>query len=58
MHDEVGVRVRDGGENIEKEPDARFDAERVLVAIAIDWQAVDVLEHQVRLRRRPIRRRR
>ena len=52
MHDEVGVRVRHGGENIEKELDASFHAKRVLVAIAIDWQAVDVLEHQVRLRRR------
>jgi len=43
--------VRHGGENIEKELDARLDSERVLVAVAIDWQAVDVLEDQVRLRR-------
>ena len=50
VDDEVGVRVRDGGENIEKEPDARFDAERVLVAIAINRQAVDVFEDEVRLR--------
>ena len=49
MHDQVGVRVGDGRLHVEKQADARVDAEPLLVAEAIDVPAVDVLEHEVRL---------
>ena len=49
VHDQVGVGVRDRRLDVEKEADARLDAEPLLVAEAIDVTAGDVFEHQVRL---------
>jgi hypothetical protein len=46
VHDQVGVRVGDCLQDIEKETQARFDAERVLNAIPIDGLTIDVLENE------------
>ena len=43
------MRVRDGGEHVEEQPDARGHVERALVAVAIDVLAAHVFEHEVRL---------
>ena len=49
MDDQVGVGVRDRRQHVEEQADARLDAEPLVVAVAIDVLAVDVLEHQVGL---------
>ena len=49
VYDQVGVRVGNGLDHLEKQPDARFDTEPVLVAVAVDVVALYVLEDQVRL---------
>ncbi len=49
VHDEVGVRVRDGRQDVEEQADAGLDAKRPIVAVLVDVPAGDVLEHQVRL---------
>ena len=51
MHDEVGVRVRDGGQHVAEEAHAGVEAEAPAVAVGGDVLAVDVLEHQVGLAR-------
>src|SRR5262245_52962798 len=51
VHDQIGVSVGNGLEYVEKESDARFDSERVLVAIPIDGLTVHMLENEVRLAR-------
>ena len=43
------MRVGDRVEHVEEEAEARLDPERVLVAVAVDGLAVDVLEDEVRL---------
>ena len=49
VYDQVGVGVGDGLEHVEKQPDSRFDVEPVLVAIAVDVIALNVLENEIRL---------
>ena len=49
VDDQVGVGVRDRRQDVEEQADARLDAEPLVVAVAIDVLAVDVLEHQVGL---------
>ena len=49
MDDQVGVRVGDGIEHVEEQAEPRLDAERALVAVAVDGLAVDVLEHEIGL---------
>ena len=49
VDDQVGVGVRDRRLHVEEQPDAVLDAEPLVVAVAIDVPAVDVLEDQVRL---------
>jgi hypothetical protein len=51
VDDQVGVRVRDRREHVEKEPQPVVDPQRALVAILVDGDAVDVLEDQVGLSR-------
>ena len=58
VHDQVRVRVRDGGEHVEEEAQPRLDAEAVRVAVAVDRLALDVLEHEVGLARAATRPRR
>ena len=52
VHDQVGMRVRDGREDFEKQAKAGVDIQPVLVAVAIDPLAFDVLEDEIRLSRR------
>ena len=49
VHDQVGVRLGYGPQHIEKQPNARFDIEPVLVAVAIDVIAFNVFENEIRL---------
>jgi hypothetical protein len=49
VHDQVGVRVRHRREDVEEQPDARIDPQRVLVAMLVEVPAVNVLQHQIRL---------
>ena len=49
VHDQVGMRVSDGLEHVEKQAQAGLDTECVLVAVAVDGLPVHVLEHEVRL---------
>ena len=52
VHDQVGMRVRDGREHFEKQAKAGVDIQPVLVAVAVDPLAFDVLEDEIRLPRR------
>ena len=49
VHDQVRVRVGDGQQHVEKQPDTRLDTKPVLVAVAVDVVALNVLEDEVRL---------
>ena len=49
VDDQVGVGVRDRRLDVQEEADACLDAEPLVVAVAIDVLAVDVLEHEVGL---------
>ncbi len=49
VDDQVGVGVRDRRLDVQEQADARLDAEPLVVAVAIDVLAVDVLQHQVGL---------
>jgi len=49
MHDQVGVRVGDRLQHVEKQANARLDPLRLLVTVAVDGLTVDVLENEVRL---------
>jgi len=49
VHDQVGMRVAYGAEHIEDQSDARFDTEPVLVAVAINVIALNVLENEIGL---------
>ena len=49
MHDQVGMRVGDGGEHIEEKADPRFYIELMLVAEPIDVVAFDIFEHEIGL---------
>ena len=49
MHDQIAVRVRDGREYVEEQPDALFDIQAVLIAIRVDALAAYVFEDEVRL---------
>ena len=49
MDDEVGVRVRHGGEHVEEEAQAGLDVERPVVAPAVDRLACHRLEDQIGL---------
>ena len=44
------MRMHHGGEHVEEQPHAGREAEGMLLAVALDRQAVDVLEHEVGLR--------
>jgi hypothetical protein len=49
VHDQVGVRVRDGRQHVEEQAQAGLDSQPPLVAVAVDRPAFHVLEHQIRL---------
>ena len=49
VHDEVGVRVRDRLQDVEKETEACLDPQRVVIAIAVDALTVDVFEDEIGL---------
>src|SRR5206468_5093357 len=49
MHDQVGVRVRDRGENIEKQTQTRVYVKPPAVAIVVDAFALDEVQDEVRL---------
>jgi hypothetical protein len=49
MHDEVAVRMRDGGQHLHEQADALLDAQALRVGMAVDALAVDQLEHEVGL---------
>ena len=51
VHDQVGVRVGDGLQDIEEQAQPGLDAERVLGAVAVDALTVDVLDDEIRLAR-------
>src|SRR6476619_305310 len=51
MDAQVGVRVGDGLEHVEKETDARLNLKTLPLAIAIDRFTVHVLENEVGLAR-------
>jgi hypothetical protein len=41
------VRVRDGLQDIKKQPDSRFDTEFMVIAVGIDVVAVNVFENEI-----------
>ena len=49
VHDQVGVCVRHRAEHIKKERDPSLNIERALVAITIDWVALDIFKDDIRL---------
>ena len=49
MDDQVRVRVADGGEDLERETDARVARELALGRELVDALSLDELEHEVRL---------
>src|SRR5262249_55450774 len=49
VDDQVGVRMGDGLENVEKEAEPLLDPEAAVPAIGVDRLALDVLEHEVGL---------
>src|SRR5262245_19533431 len=49
MHDQVRMRVSNGGQHVEEETDARLDIESVLVAVPVDVLARDVFQHEIGL---------
>ena len=49
MHDQIGMRVGDGRQHVEKQTQARFDAESLAVAVAVDRLPLDVLQHDIGL---------
>ena len=51
VNNQVGMRVGDGAEDVEEEPQPRLDPECVIVAVGVDGGAVDVLDDEVRLSR-------
>ncbi len=49
VDDQVRVRVRDGREHVEQQPQPRVDAQRSPIAIFVEALAVDVFQHEERL---------
>jgi len=49
MHDQVGMRVGNRAEDINKQTNPCFHTERVLIAVLIDSIPFDVFENDVRL---------
>lgn len=49
VHDQIGVRVNDRIRHLQEEDEAFVDGEAVVVGVAIDRDAVHVLQHQIGL---------
>src|ERR1700719_1823943 len=47
MHDQVGVRQCDGGEDIEKKADLFFHAELLAFTIPVNRFAIDIFQNQI-----------
>ena len=52
VHDQVGVCVSDRLQHVEEQAETGLDSQRVFAAVAVDAQAVHVLEDEIRLARR------
>src|SRR5262245_26605351 len=49
MNDEIAVRVRDGRQHFQEEPDPLLDVQLLLIAVLVDALAAHVFQNEIRL---------